>query len=123
MRLAWLEAFLNKAGVRPLTPKLPRTFQDLAYYQVMYNDVTKHPAWSDFMSIMKRIRNGSLQALEAGVLDKQGKNHDDELRVVIHTLNTLLNHVAALQADYNKAESNLRKVHNIPQQPQEGMFV
>lgn len=123
MQRAWLAELVERSGFKPILPYTPRSLADLALYNAHYTDVARHPAWRDFMSRIQRLHAGSRATLEQGVLDKYGKNHDDELRAVMHVLSGLLNHVATLQVSYESAEKALRKLHNIPSQPEVDGFV
>ncbi len=103
-----------QAGLRPLLSASANTnkFEEQAYLTAQYNDIETMPAFKDFLYRIQQMREGILDNLiRGGGLDKWGNNHDDEIRAVLHTLNTLLAYVPTIREDFAKAERNLKRMN------------
>ncbi len=108
---AWLEAHLRKAGYGALLPNQATKFEDLAYMRQQYADIQTKPAFKDFLHRITQARDGFMENIvRGGGLDKWGNNHDDEIRAVLHCLNTILGYIPAIEADFAKAEKNLQRL-------------
>ena len=101
---------MAQAGLTPLLTNPARTFSEKAYLHAQYLDIEGMPAFKDYIYRIKQTRDGMYENLTRGDgLDKWGKNHDDEIRAVIHTLNTILYYMASIKEDFGKSEEHLVK--------------
>ena len=100
-----------QAGLRPLLNTPAKKFEEIAYLHAQYLDIEPTPAFKDFLYRLIQLKDGMVSNLiSGGGLDKLGKNHDDEIRAVLHTLNTILGYIPSIRADFEKMESNVGKM-------------
>ena len=103
---------MAQAGLRPLLNKPAQgKFDELAYLHAQYLDVESMPAFKDYLYRITQLKDGMTSSLiNGGGLDKWGNNHDDEIRAVLHTLNTILAYIPSIKTDFAKAENNLKRM-------------
>lgn len=102
---------MTNAGFGPLLKSVANKFPDLAYLRHQYADIQDKPAFKDFVYRIQQTRDGMEENLiRSDGLDKFGNKHDDEIRAVLHCLDTILGYIPAIEADFLKAEKNLEKI-------------
>ncbi|MCP3907327.1 MAG: hypothetical protein GY712_04850 [Oceanicoccus sp.] len=102
---------MTKAGLRPVLQQGNDrlNFANLAYWRTQYADIEGSVAFKDHLYRIKQVRDGYMENLIAsGGLDNNGRNHDNELRAVIHVLNTILAYLPAMVEQYDTAASQDR---------------
>jgi hypothetical protein len=106
---------LQAAKLHPLLSKNNEwgKFADIAYKSTQYRDLEHLGAWKDFMHTIAQVRLGMQNNLiRSGGMDKEGRDHSDELRAVIHTLDVILGHVPAIHAEFERQEKLLEQQQN-----------
>ncbi len=102
---------MAQAGLRPLLNSRANKFEELAYIHAQYADIEGTPAFKDFLYRLTQLREGMQSNLiNGGGLDKWGNNHDDEIRAVLHALNTVLSYIPSIKQDFAKSETNLKRM-------------
>lgn len=101
---------MDQAGLAPLLSNPAHKYDDVAYKHAMYLDIASKPAYKDLVFKIKELKEGMEKRLiqDAG-LDKWGNPHDNEIRAVIHCLNTILYYISSVKEDFDKAQVNLEK--------------
>lgn len=102
---------MHKSGFGPLIEGLASKFEDIATLRSHYGDIKNKPAFKDFIHRITQARDGMENNLVRGDgLDKFGICHDNEIRAVLHCLNTILGYIPAIEKDFRKAEANIAKM-------------
>ncbi len=87
-------------------------FEQMARWNYLYSEIETHPAWKDYQHRLLQLRRGTTSSILQGTLDKHGKSHDNELRAVLHALDTLLSYVPAMKRDFEEMQRKAEEMKN-----------
>lgn len=75
-------------------------YADVTRLYAMYQDLTRIPAWNDYLARISKAREEIKRELYLGTLDKNGHSRDNEKRAILITLDRLLAFVPLIEAQY-----------------------